>query len=66
MSIEHIPESQAELFRKKELRRRELAARPVEEKLETLIKLQQITSEVARQAGREYKEPWNIEIPKHS
>ncbi len=64
MSTENDPNSQTEQFRKKELRRRDLAAKSVEEKLEILIKLQQITTTVARQAGREYKESWKIEIPK--
>ncbi len=66
MSTEPNSDSQTELFRKREARRAELAAKSVEEKLETLIKLQKLTSELARQAGREYKEPWNIEIKKPS
>ncbi|CAN5406335.1 hypothetical protein BH10CYA1_BH10CYA1_01000 [soil metagenome] len=49
-----------ELFRQKADARRESAARTVEEKIETLVKLQKLTKDVARAAGRSYKEPWNI------
>lgn len=57
--------SQDELFREKLSHRRAMAAKPVEEKFEALIKLQQITSTAARQAGRVYQEPWNIKLPDH-
>ncbi len=66
MSKLRILKSQDELFREKESHRRAMAAKPVEEKFETLIKLQQITSTAARQAGRSYQEPWEITLPKHS
>lgn len=66
MSTIRILKTQDELFREKQTHRRAMAAKPVEEKFETLIKLQQITSTAARQAGRAYQEPWNITVPKHS
>lgn len=55
--------TQEELFRARESRRHELANKSVEEKLLLLLKLQKMTSEVARQAGREYKQPWQIDVP---
>ncbi len=54
--------SQEELFQAKAERRRDLAALPVEEKFEMLIKLQQMASAVAKQAGREYKKPWDVKV----
>jgi len=64
MSDVRILKSHDELFREKESHRRAMAAKPVEEKFETLIKLQQITSTAARQAGRAYQEPWNVTVSK--
>jgi hypothetical protein len=68
MSTVRILKSQQEkLLREKESHRRAMAAKPVEEKFEILIKLQQISSTAARQAGRAYEEPWNITtVPKRS
>jgi len=63
MSTVQRLKSHDELFREKESHRRAMAAKPVEEKLITLIKLQQITSTAARQSGRAFKEPWNIALP---
>ena len=51
-----------ELFRAKESRRHELANKSAEEKVLLLVKLQQITSEVAKQAGRSYRQPWQIDL----
>lgn len=56
--------TQEEIFRARESRRRELANKSVEEKLFLLIKLQEMTSEVARQVGRDCKQPWRIDISK--
>ncbi len=50
--------SNDDLFKSKESRRRELAALPIEEKIQILIKLQHIASNIGREAGREYKKPW--------
>ncbi len=58
--------TQEELFRQKADARRKSAARTVEEKIETLVKLQKLTSEIARSTGRSYKEPWNIKPSKHT
>jgi hypothetical protein len=55
--------TQEELFLAKELRRRELANKSVEEKFLLLLKLQKMTSEVAKQAGRNYQKPWHITVP---
>jgi hypothetical protein len=53
------PEDQ---FRSKEAGRRAAAAAPFEEKIAKLIQLQKINSELARQAGRPAKQPWNVQI----
>jgi hypothetical protein len=63
MTSDNTLVTQEELFRAKELRRRELANKSVEEKFLLLLKLQKMTSEVARQSGRDYKQPWQISIP---
>jgi hypothetical protein len=62
MSTVPIIKSYDDLLREKKSHRRAMAAKPVEEKLETLIQLQRISSTLARQAGRPYQEPWNIEL----
>jgi hypothetical protein len=58
--------TQEEIVRQKASGRRALAKRPIEEKIETLVKIQQMTSAVARAAGREYKQPWNIKLSKQT
>ncbi len=49
-----------ELLQSKEARRHELASLPVEEKVTILVQLQRISSDIARQSGREAQEPWDI------
>lgn len=58
MSTDPTRISTEDLLRNKEMRRQALAAKTVEEKVDLLIKLQEMTSEIARQSGREYKKPW--------
>ncbi|HEY9714169.1 MAG TPA: hypothetical protein V6C72_11920 [Chroococcales cyanobacterium] len=58
--------TQEEIFSQKASGRRALAARPIEEKVEILVKLQQMTTSFARAAGRAYKEPWNIKRSKQA
>lgn len=65
MSNDHALITADELSSKK-ARRVELAQLSVEKKVEILIKLQQLTSEVARQAGRPHKKPWAIDLAKGS
>jgi|JI9StandDraft_1071089.scaffolds.fasta_scaffold05597_2 hypothetical protein len=64
MSNEQTLVKADELHSSKKARRVELAQLPVEKKVEILIKLQQLTSEVARQAGRPYRNPWAIDTAK--
>lgn len=52
--------STEELFAKKEARRRELAELPMEEKLQAVVKLQQIATTIGRNVGRETRKPWVI------
>jgi hypothetical protein len=54
--------SREDQFRSKELGRRIAAEAPIEEKIAKLVQLQKISSELARQAGRPVKEPWQIQI----
>ena len=42
-------------------RRRELAALPIERKLEILLELQRNVAEIRRSSGRPGPEPWNRE-----
>lgn len=49
-----------QLLQTKESRRHELAALPVEEKVTILVQLQRISTDIARQSGRESQEPWDI------
>lgn len=60
MSEFHKVTTQEEIYRRKASARFSSASRPVEEKIDTLIKLQQMTASVAKAAGRECKEPWTI------
>lgn len=64
MSNDHVLITADELHRSKKARRVELAQLSVEKKVEILIKLQKLTSEVARQAGRPYRKPWVIDLAK--
>jgi hypothetical protein len=56
--------TQEDLYRRKANSRRDLAMLPIEKKIETLIKLQELNSAIAKASGREYKLPWNINLPK--
>lgn len=62
MSSDHHFISQEDQFRFKKAARIAAAKAPFEEKVEKLIQLQKISSELARQAGRLPKEPWRIQI----
>lgn len=48
-------------FRQKGERRRELAALSIEEKVEILLHLQQMTAEIAWETRRVKLEPWNLD-----
>lgn len=48
-------------FKKKRERRRELAALPIEEKVEILILLQRMVAEIAWETRRVKLEPWKLE-----
>ena len=52
--------SEREIFSQKASRRKRIASLPIEEKIEILVKLQQMAFEVAKAQGRESKRPWNI------
>lgn len=54
----------ADLFDAKKKRRRELAAKSVEDKFEILIELQKMTCRVAQEAGREFSKPWDVKLNK--
>ena len=56
----HAPNGHEELFAKKEERRRELAEMPIEEKLQAVVKLQQIATTIGRNVGRDTRKPWVI------
>ena len=58
MSTDSMPMSKEELFRRKALRRRDLAALPIEEKLKRVVKLQYMAAAIGKQAGRAYRIPW--------
>jgi hypothetical protein len=62
MSEKSPDASKAKLFSAKESRRRELATLPIEQKIEILVKLQHLASNVGRHAGRPYKKPWDIKV----
>lgn len=62
MNTEKTLVTKEELFRAKESRRHELANKSAEEKFLLLLKLQKMTSEIARQAGRSYEQPWQIDL----
>jgi len=49
------------IYRRKEERRRNLAALTVEEKVAILIELQQLASQVAKEVGRPCQLPWGAE-----
>lgn len=55
---EQLNQLTGELFARKSERRRELAALPVEQKFEILLRLQQLASDVALAAGRPAPSPW--------
>jgi hypothetical protein len=59
MSIRRLVSSQDQ-FRSKEAARRAAAEAPIEEKIAKLLQLQKINSELARQNGRPFKQPWDI------
>jgi hypothetical protein len=46
------------LIKAKVARRRELAALPIEEKIEIVIALQRLQSGILRSAGRRSRRPW--------
>lgn len=48
-------------FHQKRERRRELAALPIEEKVEILLRLQQMVADVAWETQGVKLEPWNLE-----
>ena len=48
-------------FRQKEERRRELAALPIEEKVEILVRLQQMVADVVWETQGTKLEPWKLE-----
>lgn len=48
-------------FRHKQERRRELAALPIEEKVEILIRLQEMVAEVAWETRGAKLEPWKLD-----
>lgn len=52
--------SKEELFKAKESRRRELAALPIEEKIELLVEMQRWECDINRHTGRVHQKPWNI------
>jgi hypothetical protein len=62
MSEKSPDASKTKLFLAKESRRRELATLPIEQKIEILVKLQHIASNVGRQVGRPYQKPWDIKV----
>jgi hypothetical protein len=62
MKLIPVSESQSDLYSAKLSRRRMLAGKSVEEKFKILLELQRITSTAAREAGRNYKPPWNVEV----
>ncbi|MBK8221681.1 MAG: hypothetical protein IPK73_11715 [Candidatus Obscuribacter sp.] len=66
MNTEKTLVTKEELFRAKESRRHELANKSAEEKFLLLLKLQKMTSEIARQAGRTCQQPWRIDVLRQS
>jgi len=48
-------------FRQKQERRRELAALPIEEKVEILLRLQQMVADLAWETQGVKLEPWKLE-----
>jgi hypothetical protein len=63
MNIDPKLVSSEELFARKELRRRDLAALPIEEKIKMLVKLQHMANAVRHQSGRKYRKPWDVTLP---
>jgi hypothetical protein len=61
MNPDSKPTTFDELIASKGRQRKSLASEKVEDKIKVLVKLQQLASSVARQSGRPYKEPWNIQ-----
>ena len=59
---EQLDQLARDLFARKRERRRELAALPVEQKFEILLRLQRLASDVARAAGRPASEPWKVSV----
>lgn len=47
-------------FRRKSERRKDLAALPIEEKIEMLVQLQYLAWQVARETGRPCRTPWGF------
>lgn len=66
MSKRQTTSSQQEAYDRKAAGRRARAALPVEEKIEILVKLQEMNASVARVAGRDFKQPWNIKPSKRT
>jgi hypothetical protein len=56
-----LQELAEESFRQKKERRRELAALPIEEKVEILRRLQQVAAEIAWEARGVKLNPWPVE-----
>ena len=48
-------------FRQKQERRRELAALPIEEKVEILVRLRQMVADIAWETRGAKLEPWKLE-----
>lgn len=61
MNIEDQYTDREEQFRSKREVRAAAARAPIEVKLEKLLQLQKITSEIAQQMGRGAKTPWQIQ-----
>tara|TARA_Y100001978_G_C23577043_1_gene377035 strand:- start:582 stop:791 length:210 start_codon:yes stop_codon:yes gene_type:complete len=66
MSKFHKKTTQEEIYDRKSTGRRDIASLSVEEKIERLVMLQKMNSNVARAAGREYKQPWDIKFTNQS
>lgn len=63
MSSQRRLVSREDQFRSKKAGRAAAASASFEEKIEKLVQLQKISSEIARQTGRKGKEPWPIQFP---
>lgn len=58
---ERLQELAEASFRQKKERRRELAALPIEEKVQILVRLQQMVADIARETRGVKLEPWKLE-----